>query len=213
MQTLQQGLKGPRISKSCLCKTRQAYPPVLIGLITPGAEMTARVPAHMKIRRLSTDQLWQQIVKCIVFQAMLVLLAWPASVLLCYIFRHKPCKNWALFQTLLKFFQISQNPECTLLYRVYSWWTWFSIYPLIIWWMAKSTPNAPASELPGRSVQVAIWKSFQSNSGRVTKGVRNGIFPTIWVNKGWHRHRKLQPPCEVSWRALRELKKERIPAI
>ena len=43
--------------------------------------------------------------------------------------------------------------------------------------------------------------------------MRNGIFPAISVNRGCHSHQQLQPSAMVSWWALRELRKERIPAI
>ena len=57
VQTLQQVLKDPRISKSCLCKTRQTYPPVLVGLITPRCRNNSSSTHHMNLRRLSTHQL------------------------------------------------------------------------------------------------------------------------------------------------------------
>ena len=103
---------------------------------------------HLNLRRLLTDQLWKQTVKCIVFQSMLVLLAWPASVLHCHVPRHKPGKNWVLLQKLFKFSKTSQNPKCILVCTVYSWWTWFSI-PLTCYPMnGQIYPKCPSPWAP-----------------------------------------------------------------
>ena len=39
----------------------------------------------------------------------------------------------------------------------------------------------------------------------------HGVFPAISVNKGCHYHQRLQPPWMMSWWALKELRKQRIP--
>ena len=43
--------------------------------------------------------------------------------------------------------------------------------------------------------------------------LRNGIFPAISVSKGRHSHQQWQPPWKVGSWTLRELRKERVPAI
>ena len=43
--------------------------------------------------------------------------------------------------------------------------------------------------------------------------VRSRIFPALSINKGCHRHQKLQPLGMVNWWALREFRKERISAL
>ena len=74
--------------------------------------------------------------------------------------------------------------------------------------------------LPGKShgprspAGYSSWSRKESDmTYQLSTCVRNGIFLAISVNKGCHTHHWLQPPRMVSWWTLRELRKERIPAI
>lgn len=146
---------------------------------------------HLNLRRLLTDQLWRETVKCIVFQSMLALLAWPASVLHCYVPRHKPCKNWVLLQKLFKLSKTSQNPKCISVCTVYSRWTWFSIpftcYPM----NGQIYPKCPSPWAPWwvtlgsylEKLSAQLWRGHWGREGRkgeeMTPSSREGGYTAL----------------------------------